>query len=238
MPLRDHFRAPLQQRSSWDLVHGMWPAMMVLQLNTRLPAQYVAGPMVHLGSEIEVDVAAFENDLRDPEFADGDGLWRAAAQTMVVETELLTIDEYELRIFDRHPNRRLVAVVEIVSPSNKDRPESRLAFTAKCRSLLRKGVSVTIVDIVTTKHFNLYAELLDFVGVTDPTVAVDPPATYAAACRWVPRGRKHVLETWTYPLVLGGALPTVPLWLTENFAVPLELEETYEQTCRALRILD
>jgi hypothetical protein len=31
-------------------------------------------------------------------------------------------------------------------------------------------------------------------------------------------------------------LPTLPLWLAENFAIPLELEESYEETCRILRI--
>jgi hypothetical protein len=38
------------------------------------------------------------------------------------------------------------------------------------------------------------------------------------------------------PLSLGKALPTLPLWLTSQLAVPLELEASYEQTCRDLRI--
>jgi hypothetical protein len=37
-------------------------------------------------------------------------------------------------------------------------------------------------------------------------------------------------------LELGQPLPTLPLWLAENFAVPLELEMSYEETCRTLRI--
>ena len=31
-------------------------------------------------------------------------------------------------------------------------------------------------------------------------------------------------------------LPTLPLWLADNLAVPLELEASYEETCRILRI--
>jgi hypothetical protein len=31
-------------------------------------------------------------------------------------------------------------------------------------------------------------------------------------------------------------LPCLPLWLTEDLAVPLDLEASYEQTCRDLRI--
>lgn len=39
-----------------------------------------------------------------------------------------------------------------------------------------------------------------------------------------------------HPLMLGQPLPTLPLWLAENLAVPLELELSYEETCRSLRI--
>jgi hypothetical protein len=31
-------------------------------------------------------------------------------------------------------------------------------------------------------------------------------------------------------------LPTLPVWLTDSLAVPLELEASYEETCRILRI--
>jgi hypothetical protein len=39
-----------------------------------------------------------------------------------------------------------------------------------------------------------------------------------------------------HSLGLGQPLPTLPLWLADNLAVPLELEGSYEETCRALRI--
>ena len=45
-----------------------------------------------------------------------------------------------------------------------------------------------------------------------------------------------LLETWPHPLALGRPLPTLPLWLADNDAVPLELEPSYEETCRILRI--
>ncbi|MCA9189432.1 MAG: hypothetical protein R3E01_34455 [Pirellulaceae bacterium] len=42
MPLRDHFRAPLDDVHSWDELHGMWPAMIVRQLVEVLPEPYFA----------------------------------------------------------------------------------------------------------------------------------------------------------------------------------------------------
>ena len=65
---------------------------------------------------------------------------------------------------------------------------------------------------------------------------VGKAALYAAACRVTKHDDKWQLETWAHPLTLGQRLPTLPLWLADNLAIPLELEETYEETCKALRI--
>ncbi len=238
MPLRDHFHSPLDDQTSWDLFHGQWPAMIVQRLSPILPLRYVAGPHVHLGAEIEIDVASFEKaEAESPALPGSNGAtWRASEPSVAVETDLLSTDEYEVRVYDAQRGRRLVAAVEIVSPSNKDRPESRRVFVAKCEAMLRKGVSVSIVDLVTSRHFNLYAELLDLIGRSDPSLGDPPPAIYAAACRWIERGRKRILETWSHVLTPGRPLPTLPLWLAENLAVPLELEVSYEETCHVLRI--
>jgi hypothetical protein len=122
------------------------------------------------------------------------------------------------------------------SPSNKDRPDHRSAFAAKCATLLREGVSVTIVDLVTTRHFNLYADLLELIGQADPSLGDEPPSLYAVACRWVRRERRGLLESWMNPLTIGQPLPTLPLWIADNFAVPLELEPSYEETRQILRL--
>jgi hypothetical protein len=143
--------------------------------------------------------------------------------------------EYEVRIYDSERGRRLVAAIEIVSPANKDRPEHRRAFVAKCATLLQQFVSVTIVDLVTTRNFNLYGDLLELLGQADPSLAQESPL-YAVTCHTTKRDDAWQLETWTHPLTLGQSLPILPLWLADDLAVPLELEECYEETCRVLRI--
>ena len=55
MPLRDHFRPPLDELTSWEPFHGQWPAMIVLALARKLPRRYVAGPRVHAGAFVEID---------------------------------------------------------------------------------------------------------------------------------------------------------------------------------------
>jgi len=245
MPLRDHFRPPVDDLTSWDGFHGQWPAMIVLALARKLPRRYVAAPRVHLGSLAEIDVASFEKDDLDPSFTsvgDGNGggvataVWAPPRPTVSVVTDLPDQDEYEVRVYDTKRGRRLVAAIEIVSPANKDRPESRRAFAAKCSALLQALVSVTIVDLVTTRAFNLYGELLDLIGQSDPSLPSEPPPIYAVACRTTKKGKQCVFESWPHTLTLGQPLPTLPLWLADNLAVPLELEPSYEETCQVLRI--
>lgn len=244
MPLRDHFRPPLSDRRSWEGFLAGWPAMFVDGLNRWMPQYYVAEPRVHLGSSIEVDVATFEEDEADAPPAglvgDGGGVavaaWAPPRPTLAVATDPPTPPEYAVRVYDTRTGRRLVAAVEIVSPANKDRPEHRRAFVAKCAALLRERVCVAIVDVVTTRAANLYGDLIDFLGQANPSLADGPPPLYAAACRWATKGTSWTLETWTHPLALGRPLPTLPLWLAEDVAVPLELELSYEETCRILRI--
>jgi hypothetical protein len=213
--------------------------VIVQQLVRTLPDQYIAEPRVHLGREFEVDIAAYEEvsgERSAPTSDQTPSPWAAAQPTLTLETELADSDEYEVRVYDTRHNRRLVAAVELISPSNKDRPEARAQFVSKCAALLRQSVSVVLVDVVTIRSFDLYAELLDWVGGRDPALGDVPPATYAAACRWRPVATRMMLEAWSQPLVLGASLPVLPLWLSEELAVPLDLEASYEQTCRDLRI--
>jgi hypothetical protein len=241
MPLRDHFRPPVSLQATWDALHGMWPAEIVRQLRQRLPQGYVAAPTVHPGSQVEVDVATYErNDAPRLQRTDDDGpqttAWGPPEPTIAVETEVPDFDDYSVRIYDAERGRQLVATVELVSPGNKDRPEKRNAFVAKCAALLQKRVAVSIVDVVTARQFNLYAELLQFLGQSDLTLGEPLPPLYAVSCRWRPLEKRMLLQTWSHTLVLGQPFPTLPLWLTGRMAVPLDLEVSYEQACYDLWI--
>jgi hypothetical protein len=241
MPLRDHFRPPLDEETSWEGLHGQWPAMIVMDLARKLPPRYIAAPRVHHGAAVEIDVATYEKDEPASAALGANGgtataVWSPPEPTLAVATDLPAVDEYEVRVYDSKRGRRLVAAVEIVSPANKDRPEHRRAFVAKCAALLQNQVSLAIIDIVTTRHFNLYAELLEVLGQTDPSLTPTTPPTYAVACREAQKGDAWQLEAWAHALTLGRPLPTLPLWLAADLAVPLELEQSYEEACRILRI--
>ncbi len=244
MPLRDHFRPPVSKHSSWEGFHGIWPGEMVRNLVDQLPKGYVAEPRVHLGSFYEIDVSTFENGGDEPAANPNSGpnggvataTFAPPAPSLAVDAEIPEQYAYEVLIYDLERDRTLVAAVEIVSPANKDRPESRQMFVAKCATLLQKGVCVSIVDLVTIRHANLYADLLALIGCADPNFTADPPSIYAVTCRKRMVNRKTRLETWSHALAVGQALPALPIWLTGSIAVSLDLEACYEEACRVLRI--
>jgi hypothetical protein len=239
MPLRDHFRPPFDALTSWEGFHGQWPAMIVQKLNEQLPPHYVAEPRVHLGSAFEIDVATYDSAAdrgEERDFLTGQGgttvSWTSVQPTILLETALPVPSEYEVLVYDLRRGRRLVAAVEIISPENKDRPDNRRAFVQKCEALLRQGVCVTIVDVVTIRSANLYCELAEQIGAAPPLAS----SLYAVTCRSRHRDDMWRVEAWAHELTVGSPLPTLPLWFTETDAVPLDLEASYEETCRALRI--
>jgi hypothetical protein len=241
MPLRDHFRSPVNDTHSWDEVHGGWPMEIVRDLSTILPAGFRAAPKVHLGSPIEVDVSTYASGSRQSEAAEpgdsGTATISALAPTLTVEVELSEQDEYEVQIFDTARGRVLVAAIELISPSNKDRPAAREVFVAKAASLLRQGVCVSMVDLVSVRQANLYADLLALLECDDPSLALVPPQLYSVTLRLraVPEHRP-VLDAWFYPMTIGQPLPTLPIWLSTDRRVMLALETSYQETCRVLGI--
>jgi hypothetical protein len=222
----------------------MWPATIVQRLDEVLPADFTAEPRVHLGSYFEIDVCAYEDpqparagDVSgEPSSGVATATWAPPQPTLAGDTELAEQYEYEVKVYDQSRGRLLVAAVEIVSPANKDRRENRRAFVTKCAALVQQDVCVSIVDLVTTRSFNLYRDLLALLELSDPAFAPTPPSLYAATCRARKFEQRTRVEAWAYPLVIGQPLPTLPMWLSEELAVPLDLETSYEQTCRSLRI--
>lgn len=243
MPLRDHFRPPVVKKSSWEGFHALWPTVIVQNLRMLLPPGYIAEPRVRLGTEMEIDIGALE--IRDdPSYGvtsqsnggTATATWTGGPAVLALETDPPEEYEYEVRIYDLERDRELVAAIELVSPANKDRPQSRDIFVAKCAALLRKGVAVSVVDLVTVRRHNVYAQLMEFIGHPDPTMTIDSPPTYAASCRWVTLGARARLEAWSHTLVVGEPLPTLPLWLDTELVVPLDLEASYEKACSDLWI--
>jgi len=239
MPLFDHFHAPLQKRRHWESFHSSWTTFIARQLNKApLPTGFIAEPHVSLGVSVEADVATFEEN---PEEDDEDRLtalaaWVPPRPAVVSPVGFAGLDVCEVRVYDDEMARTLVAAVEVVCPANKDRASHRRAFVAKCAAYLQQDVSLIIVDVVTSRRYNLYAELAEFLEVNNAARTALTSHLYAVACRAIRRRKRVQLEVWPAPLEIGEPLPALPLWLTRDVAVPLQLESSYHFTCDSLSI--
>ena len=117
------------------------------------------------------------------------------------------------------------------------RSAEQRAVVAKAAARLQQGVCVSLVDLVSVRKSNLYAELLAHLGGADPALGPDPPPLYAVGLRGrKPPKRRPLLDAWFYPMAVGEPLPTLPIWLTPDLRVLLPLETSYAETCRILGI--
>lgn len=257
MPLLDHFRPPLGNERHWEAFHAQWSGSIAAALNARLPQRYFAEPQVHVGSRVEVDVATFEyadagraagaRPLPPEPDDDGGVATLVAAEPEVlappapdVAVDVAFPDVVEVLVYAADGGPTLVAAVELVSPGNKDRAETRQAFVAKCATYLRSGVGVMVVDIVTSRQANLHNELMAFLG--HPGAAPLPPAgLFASAYRPSrnPPGSADPtdrVEVWAAPFAVAGSLPRLFLPLDRRQFVPVDLEATYTEARQRSRL--
>ncbi len=151
MPMRDHFHAPWNDENPWEGFHSAWANTIVRQLNGQLlPPRYRAVPQVHFGAWIEADVATFERDGNRPAGQTGEtegagvstSIWAPPEPAQTLLIDLPSQDVFEVQVLDESRGSRLVAVVELVSPGNKDRsehrgplwPSARLIFNGRSES--------------------------------------------------------------------------------------------------------
>jgi hypothetical protein len=242
MPLLDHFHPPVSDElPTWESFHSFWAVIIAERLNHMLPSRYKAVVQTNLGSYVEADVTECERPLEAGNGAAGAETGGLAVQTWAPPVTKLHApavfpDDFEVQLFEQRGGMRLVAVVELVSPCNKDRAESRRAFTTKCAAYLQRGISLIVVDTVTERHFNLHNELAELLGWGEPLLMPATCFLYAVAYRPVHCPEKNEIDLWPAALRIGDSLPLLPLALKGAQAVPLDLGATYTDARRRSRL--
>lgn len=226
--LLDHFNPPLSERRHWHSFHNAWATYISSQLNQLLPEGYFAEANVQY--DIEIDVAAFDKRQSPPRPLSFNWTPREPDRSLGI---VLGEPIVEINVFRQLGGPMLAGVVELVSPSNKDRPASREAFVSKCAAYIQQGVGLVIVDVVTERTGDLHAELLARFG----SAAARGAELYVAAYRPIFRDERTQLDVWHEPLGVGRALPTMPLWLRGSLCFPVDLSATYERTCREQKLV-
>lgn len=231
MPLLDHFHPPLSQRRHWESFHAAWASAIADALNDGgLPEGFFAEELISVGGRIEIDVATFE----EPEVVSAGSQtvavkpWAAPPPTQVMPG--VYPDSFAVQVYRSEGGPTLVAAVELVSPGNKDRQRQRNAFAVKCASYLFQGVGLVVVDIVTSRRFNLHNDIVRI--LEQPDSFAMSGHLYATAYQPRQRDGEPEIAQWLHELRLEDALPTVPLALAGVVVVPVDLEASYADVCR------
>lgn len=229
MPLKDHFHPPLSGRRHWHSFHHAWATYLAADLNHQLPDNYFAEANVQYG--IEIDVATLEESSSGTTVPS----WSPPTGPALTVPMALITDVVEVQVFKQEGGPTLAGAMELVSPANKDRPETRDAFVSKCASYLQQGIGLIVVDIVTERMADLHGDLVHRIYQSFANGHVSD--LWSAAYRPAQVNEQTCLEIWHETLAVGQPLPTMPLWLKSGPCMKVDLEDVYERTCRENRIV-
>jgi hypothetical protein len=162
-----------------------------------------------------------------------------AKQITKAETEAAVYARKANRIAVRHDYGNVVAIIEVMSPGNKDSSHAIRSFTTKAIEFLQNGVNLLIIDLFPPTprdpdgiHHLIWAEVTD--KPTEPRPA-DMPLTV------VSYDTSNELTAYINPVAVGDSLPDTPLFLAPGSYINLPLEVTYDaswaQTPKLLRDL-
>lgn len=131
------------------------------------------------------------------------------------------------RISIRHPFGHVVAVIEVVSPGNKDSKTAFRSFVTKAVDLLRGGVHLLVIDLFPPSDRDpqgVHAAIWDEVASDAFELPPGLPLTLVS----YQVGDETVAHI--EPIAVGDRLPDMPLFLTPHEHVPVPLDATYQAT--------
>jgi hypothetical protein len=233
MPLHDWARV---DAGTFHDFHNSWIVHLKETLNGGLlPQGYYALSEQHSGRFIADGLALHATPPSEPLPAPVGGLAVAAAPPQA-ERKLTVLAARSRRrtLTIRHvTGHRIVALVEIVSPANKDRRQHVDDFVAKATAALDQGIHVTVADLFApgphdpTGINGAIWQALDESGKPFELLT-DAPLTLAAYVADAP------VQIYLRDTALGRPLPNVPLFLTPDSYVNLPLEPTYQAAFRGM----
>lgn len=214
--------------------HFMWIARLRTVLNGGLlPDRFYALAEPVLG-DTSPDILTIEGKL-DAGASDAvhehvpDTAVAVASERMVVQeldTEAYGRLQRQIVVKDTLRRDRVVAVIEIVSASNKGSTAKRDRFIEKTLTFLSEGIHVLLVDLQPpTKHLHagFHAPICEaYLAKAAPLPGDRPLQVASYSVRAGGTVRSHVV-----PLRVGDEIPEMPLFLFSEEFVRIPLEPTY-----------
>ncbi len=210
--------------------HNVWIAELRNALNSGLlPPDFYAMSEQHAGKYI-TDVLTLSGPSVRSSLPIAGGVAVADAPPQVRRTLSLSAAARTRRktLAIRHASGdRLTAILEIVSPANKDRREHVHQFLDKLEDALAHGIHVLLVDLIPAGRFDkhgMHGALWKQLGDDAEAPPADEPLTLAAYVADTPV-KAHLEQ-----VAVGSVLPDMPLFLDPDTYVNVPLEATYQVT--------
>jgi hypothetical protein len=223
MPIHDWTRV---RANRFHHFHQTWTPLIAAALNRGvLPAGYVALAEQITGGP-EPDVVTLSVPDQSP-VAPG-GLALAEAPIKVRHSSSAEASRYARkanRVHVYHPDGGVVAVIEVVSPGNKDSKHAIRSFARKAAEFLYAGIHLLIVDLFPPSKRDpqgIHKLIWDRVKDDDFQLPSDKPLTLASYASGTS------ISAYVEPVAVGDTLPDMPIFLTGDRYVPCPLEATYQ----------
>jgi hypothetical protein len=133
------------------------------------------------------------------------------------------------RIVVKHNLGRTIAVIEIVSPGNKDSKRAFKEFLDKSLEFIRSGVHLLVVDLFPPTRrdpFGIHREIWDEFEDEDILFEFPPGKDRILASYDAGREKAAYVE----PIAVGDALPDMPLFLFAGRHIKVPLEAAFQTT--------
>ncbi len=225
MPLHDWTRVP---DNVFHDLHTSWSVILKRTLNQRLlPEGYLARTEEYAGP--------YQTDVLTLEVGAGLATPREEAvapepTATIAPPRFATRRQRRVTVFSAADERR-VAVIEVVSPGNKDSQARAGWFEAKLGDYLAAGLHLALIDLLpaTGPAPGIAAAVARELGAAEAV-----PAEGRAATSFERRLTPDEVRVYHRGLVLGSGLPPLPLFLEPGLHVELPLEETYDEAVASL----
>ena len=147
-----------------------------------------------------------------------------AVEFATLPDELVRHHFVEIR--DSQRGHKLIALIEILSPSNKRSGPDRESYAAKQREVLESDANLVEIDRLRTGRRVLPSE-----EISSAVAWLDPPPDYLVLVSKAWRRAGPFLGYSAYPIRLREMLPCIPIPLSrEQAEVPLDLQFAFQRT--------
>ena len=224
MPIHDWTRA---EAGDFHHFHQTWIPLLAAALNSGgLPPGFMALAEQVTGRPIP-DVVTLQS--RSPMGGVAVAPSPAPSARVIQKFERINYAKRADRVVIRHGRGRVVAIIEIVSPGNKESRHAIRSFVEKAADILNQGVHLVVVDLFPPSPRDpqgIHKAISDEFGDEPFDFLPDKPLTVVSYVGG------DLPTAYVESVGVGDRLPAIPLFLTEYDYVPCPLDATYDEAWR------